>query len=177
MAEVLFLVDPDGYLTVHKRGCMDVTKTTLRRSAVWFHGEAEHITDAIEQGWHDFLKTGEVSWRDAVEFTTIEPCAGLSMPAGRPKRGRAIRARNLPFDPDTSPDDVVLTAVIGKTVHWENSLSGGMESARVGRRAVSPHTHLRATSTGRRVLTFVDDRGNAGTGFRSVALDSIVRVR
>ena len=173
---MLFLVDADGYLFVHKRGCMDVTKGALRVAGSWWHGDAEHITDAIEQGWHDFLASGEVAWRDAVEFTTVEPCAGLSMPVGRPKRGRAIRSRKLPFDPEADMDTDVLGAVIGKIIEWENTLSGGTESARVPRRQ-SAHTKLGETSDGRRVLTFVDDRGNAGTGFRSVALDTVLRVR
>lgn len=112
--------------------------------------------------------------------------------AGRPEdvteRERKAREkrptkRSVPFD-DNDEDETILVMVKGHEIVWVNSFSGDEEIGVVppdgtfsdGKREYTYNNHLAlsVSSTGRRVLTFVD---YLGTGFRSVALDAIVAVK
>jgi hypothetical protein len=99
--------------------------------------------------------------------------------AGKP--GEAVSAakrrtrKSLPFNPDAAEDIEVLDAVYGRTIVWNNTLTGGEESGHVPapQKGVKSQTRLHASSTGRRMLTFCD----GGRNFRTVALDSLVAVK
>lgn len=105
--------------------------------------------------------------------------------AGKPVR-TAPRGK-LPFAPDAS-DGEILTALMGKRIHWTNGQTGREEEGRLypdgpfekvlqGRVITSfPHNHTKitVTSAGHRVLSFLD---MAGTGFRSARIEQIVAVR
>jgi len=88
----------------------------------------------------------------------------------------------VPFSVDGADDEEVFDAVIGRRLTWLNSLTNELENARLLPDGRSPktgkphhiHTHLSESSAGRRILNFVDADGS---GFRSVALDALVRVR
>jgi len=88
----------------------------------------------------------------------------------------------VPFSVDGATDEEVFDAVIGRRLTWLNSLTNELENARLLPDGRSPktgkpyhiHTHLTESSEGRRILTFVDQDGS---GFRSVALDALIRVR
>lgn len=182
MPKILFLFDTDDYLHVHRRGCADIRKSHLRDAAEYWHGEAENCREAIEQAFFD--EGGEdYTFDDARGWTTFHECAALEWPRGRrPKRNYVERRVNLPFDPDGDDDETVLECLFGRKITWRNSYTNGEESASVpkeGARAKNGRlsniqTHLTETIDGRRILTFVDA---GGTGFRSVALETIMVVK
>lgn len=183
MAEVLFLYDTDGYLQIHKRGCMDVTRQMIQAADEWFHADVETIRDAVAKGFD--LSDGEITYQDAHDWTTIHECAGLSNPKGRAPKGMRLIARNVPFDADSAGDEEIFDAVMGKKIYWLNSIGGIEESARVpAEDAKSKHTeklcnrqtYIDITSAGRRVLSFVDASGVNSTGYRSVGVDQIIRI-
>jgi len=88
----------------------------------------------------------------------------------------------VPFSVDGATDEEVFDCVIGKRLTWLNGLTDELEYARLLPDGRSPktgkqyhmHTNLSESSEGRRILTFVDADGS---GFRSVALDALIRVR
>lgn len=76
--------------------------------------------------------------------------------------------RNLPWDPETAPDELILAALTGQAVVWYNRLSRGQESAIVGRRGV----RMSLSSDGERIVTFCCP----ATGYRSCRVSAILRV-
>jgi hypothetical protein len=151
MAEVLFIFDEEGYLTVHKRGCRDVKRATLERAGKgnWWHGSARTALGAVFQAWRQEIGSGEVTWPEALDWTDVRACTALRFPR--------------------MPDDLY-----GRRITWLIPLTGQLESTEVPRESHSRHTQITVTRDGRKVVTFVDP---SGTGFRSVALDTIVEVR
>lgn len=78
----------------------------------------------------------------------------------------------LPFNAETSTDEEVIAAVIGKTITWRNNVTKELDSAQVMDRV--PQKQLRIDiKHNRRILTFCAERGP----FRSVYLDKILSVR
>lgn len=77
--------------------------------------------------------------------------------------------RRLPFDPFTDTDETVLDRLRGHTIAWRNSISGMEEEALIP----SHGNHTKIRSVTRRVISFAATEG----GFRSVALEAIVRVK
>ena len=94
---------------------------------------------------------------------------------GEPRRNPTKRPtqRNIPFDIDGDYDQEILGAVAGRTIVWVNSLDGEEKMAAIPAKP-GPHTKIELSSAGRRILVFVDAMG---TGFRSVALDTLVAVK
>lgn len=77
----------------------------------------------------------------------------------------------LPFDVETSTDEEVIAALIGKTIVWRNRTTGQNEQAALMDKF--PQQHLTIVwKHNRRVLNFLEDHGM----FRSVYVDAIRRV-
>lgn len=117
---------------------------------------------------------------DALRRIAGEP-EDVPEPGERRAPRRRPTKRSIPFDIEEDDDDTILDAVVGGTLIWVNSFTGGEESACVPpdgetKRGAAHNTHLSIaeSSAGRRILTFVD---YMGTGFRSVALDALVAVK
>lgn len=85
--------------------------------------------------------------------------------------GRRVRY-SVPFNPADTSVEEVLAAVRGRKVIFRNSLSGLLEEVHVDKYFVKKFK-LEIGTAGRTIMTFAA----AGEGFRSIALDSIVRVR
>ena len=93
---------------------------------------------------------------------------------GEPRRNPTKRPtqRNIPFDIDGDYDQEIIARTAGGRLVWVNSLTGEEETAQVPKEG--RHTKIELSSAGRRILVFVDAMG---TGFRSVALDTLVAVK
>jgi hypothetical protein len=162
------------------------------------------VDTAREHGWSvAFFSHEEVQARRGIELVMASWCGGrwdaeyayydiAGSERGLPNLAAAERIlekppfvggfrKSVPFDPDGATDDEILDACTDKTLTWLNTLTNDTETARMppddrnprtGRR-YHEHTKFTETTAGRRVLTFVDANG---TGFRSVALDSLLRV-
>jgi len=77
----------------------------------------------------------------------------------------------VPFGLD-DPDHEIIAAVLGRTVHWTNSISGIAQQATVPTSA--KHVNIwNVVRSGERHLTFPD---LAGEGFRTIRLTAIERV-
>lgn len=91
---------------------------------------------------------------------------------------------SLPFDVETSPDEVILKAVRGNTVVWRNRLTGQLESEFVPHKISDGHGvkvfnwdtervfYLAEANSGRAYLSFMTTNGV----FRAVALETLVGV-
>lgn len=97
--------------------------------------------------------------------------------ASRPRREKGAAAttagrKALPFDPETATDEEVLQYVKhGSVLSWTNEISGDIDSARVSRPSPSGRVKIRHGKSGRSV-EFLGE-----TGFRSVRITSIIRIR
>jgi len=76
--------------------------------------------------------------------------------------------RHLPFDPELSPDELILGALTGQALVWYNRLSRGTERAMVSRRGA----RMSLTPDGKRVVTFCCP----ATGYRSCLVTAILKV-
>lgn len=76
--------------------------------------------------------------------------------------------RQLPFDPGSAPDEIILATLTGQAVVWYNRLSRGQESAIVGRKG----PRLSVAPDGERIVTFCCP----ATGYRSCRVSAILRV-
>jgi hypothetical protein len=75
---------------------------------------------------------------------------------------------SLPFDPELSPDELVLSALAGQALVWYNRISRGTESALVGRKGA----RMGVTPDGQRFVTFCCP----ATGYRSCLVTAILKV-
>lgn len=176
--KILVLYSEEGYATVHAYDCECPEAEEETDDEV--EGEAADIRQAIEIAYD--LDDPEVNYQDAFSWTTFAECASLPRALGRPPKDRRLLAVKIPFDPQAAEDFEILAKVAGRKLVWINSISGEQESARVAAEdyrnpktgsAPAAYTHISYSSEGRRILTFVDQ---AGTGYRSVGVDSIVQV-
>lgn len=78
----------------------------------------------------------------------------------------------IPFDIETAYDDEILDACRGKTLVWWNDTSEDYERATVIGKNPN-HYKIETGAAGRAILTFC----SVETGFRSVALESLVQVK
>lgn len=76
--------------------------------------------------------------------------------------------RHLPFDPELSPDELILGALTGQAIRWYNRLSRGTEQAVVSRKGA----RMSVTPAGERVVTFCCP----ATGYRSCLVTAILKV-
>jgi len=172
------VVKKDGGVEVHSLKCKEIDWT-------------DYFSDADLDAPSPFgaAIAAQYSEAEALNDVVYFECLGpdYEAPEDRP-RGRRPRKRAVPFDPAGDDDEDIINAVKGAKLVWENSLTGGEESAQLYpdgpwekniQRGVTvttfPHrqTKITVTSDGRRVLGFIDA---GGTGFRACALDSIVSV-
>lgn len=87
--------------------------------------------------------------------------------------------RDLPWEPDELTDPELLKAVYGKTLVWQNGVSGKAESdvVKLGETYQSGpnwnkiNFHVTTGTGGRRIINFVGQ-----FGYRSVAADALLRV-
>jgi len=82
-------------------------------------------------------------------------------------------ARDLPWNPDDMEDPILLKALYGRTVIWTNGITDGLEedTIRPGVNWDKMKYHVKLTSKGRRVVSFL---GN--TGYRAFAIEQLLRV-
>lgn len=76
------------------------------------------------------------------------------------------------FDWSEYTDEEVAKSLAGRKIQWQNSYTGEHESAVLPRKGY--WTEVQQSSSGRRFITFAD---MAGTGFRSVGLNAITRIK
>lgn len=76
------------------------------------------------------------------------------------------------FDWSDHTDEEVEKSLAGRKITWQNSYTGEHETAVLPRRGY--WTSVQRSSVNRRFITFADA---AGTGFRSVGLDAITRIK
>jgi hypothetical protein len=115
-----------------------------------------------------------------VRVPRIAPTAGAANKAAgangadlEEERESVRMRKSLPFK-ISAPDAVVLKAVIGKEIVWENSISGGYLNARVLPNPDQKQLRIEYSPVNRkRIITFAA----AGEGYRSVYVESIVSVK
>lgn len=143
-----------------KEGDARVVLTTRgkeRYNFTWAPNEAGVLS--FESGWHWVGENPE-------EFSNV--AQALRNMAG-PEAHVTAEGRRLPFDPFNDADTEILDRLRGHTIVWRNSISGMEEEGDIP--VHGNHTKIRMVS--RRVIDFAATEG----GFRSVALDAIVRVK
>lgn len=138
-----------------------IVKTTRGRERYdfgWVPNDAGTLV--LEAGWH---------WIDDTPFEWSGGVAGALRAMAEPEAHITPEGRRLPFDPYNDNDVAILDRLRGHTIVWRNSISGLEEEGDIP--AHGQHTKIRMAT--RRVIDFAATEG----GFRSVALDAIVRVK
>lgn len=133
--------------------------------------DADSTWEAAMEAWAD----NDEPEQNAVEMTLYFPCLAPRPPA------RRVR---LPFDPETSTDEEVIAAVMGKRIRWTNRISGRQDEARlypdgphyktIRNVSVETHPHLHTSIVwvgDERVLSFIST-GVEGA-YRAVRLSAI----
>jgi hypothetical protein len=198
-----FILDAEkwGWVVTKKEGVNGVASVTVMRG-----------DEAIFIAWQDgrcLNSTTHTVGANTVKLRNASAARGaMLVPPGKVRRdvrkrvaacGNGVSAAPakgvLPFDIDSTPDDEVLAALLGRQIVWQNALTGGTERARLEQtrfvkiqvkyreggvektrieeeQANNKHTKIETTTAGRRVFTWA-----APEGFRSVALDQILQVR
>lgn len=105
------------------------------------------------------------------------PARAVAPKLRKPRADNSARA--VPFDAEEDSDVDVLTACAGKGITWLNSISGGEEYAVTPRGGI--HYKIATLDSGKRVLTFIDQRylmkiDAESRGWSSVDIETIVSV-
>lgn len=81
--------------------------------------------------------------------------------------------RDLPWDPEEMEDRELLKALYGRTIIWENRISGKPEddNIRTGVNYDKSKYHISYSASGRRIINF-----HGAFGFRSVGVGALLRV-
>jgi len=170
-----------GWDVVDRGQSLELSRDAEFIVAVWELNAWDSVLSAWTMDSYS-LRLGSLA--DALRRIAGHP-ADVIEAAEEPRRRRQKRPtrRNIPFGLDDDEDEI-LDAVVGGTLVWVNSFSGEEETAvippdsSVDAKGVEKihnrHLKISTSSTGRRILMFVD---YMGTGFRSVALDALVAVK
>lgn len=98
------------------------------------------------------------------EFSKVVSNKAFRKKAVEPKRSR------LPFDPSLATNEEVITALVGRSVAWHNSISQATESAMLSRDA--KRVTIVESDGGERIVKFCCP----STGFRAFRLSALTRV-
>lgn len=100
----------------------------------------------------------------------VNVLGGGTPKAEAPRTMGSLNFRDLPFDPRTDDDVVVMRAVMNHKITWENRINGFQDSDIV-RTSMRNPVSLTSNNHGDRILNFLGENG-----FRSVSLGSIRKV-
>ena len=168
---------------VHSEQCRDIDQ----EHQFWADKlvDAEHQYGAAWKAWE-----GKDAEYEIIHNTQFFPC--LAEESGRPNRRRS--KVSVPFDIEEDTAAEILEACYGRVIRWRRDMDDEEEFASLYPAGPHPrkirgefvdtfphrYTEITISSEGRRILQFLDSgkgKKNGGTGFRAVALDTIVSVK
>jgi len=125
--------------------------------------------------WRDRYFSAEESWYELIEVRrkrVNNQAEAVRWVQDTPDYTHSKEIVRDVFDWSDYTDIEVKKSLSGRKITWQNAYTGEHESAVIPRKGY--WTEVRKSSAGRRYITFADV---AGTGFRSVGLDAITRIR
>lgn len=179
--DVEFIVDPDGdeelrgYVVVKARREYIDLATGLRNDQVL---ELSWSPTRLIEAHHFSGLTGDIAKKLSSVAGAIELLTA-SVPRSKPASARRVEREqpvkrvlkvSLPFDIEEAYDDEIISAVRGKKLIWWNDTAEDYDSATV---IGKNHIKIETGTGGRAILTFCSFE----TGYRSVALETLVQVK